>query len=168
MTKQKWALVLALAATLILVPAVVIAMRPQVTPYKGAPVVVQAPVAVQQLNADTILSLVNNERVKAGLKPLVSDPRLVATAQERADDMAKRNYFSHFDPVDGHKMINDQDFQCKGGSENISKDWATDAQVVSGWMGSKLHHDAILRTDYTLTGLAVNGHVVVQHFCTAK
>jgi len=122
----------------------------------------------QPITADGVLSIVNAKRVQNGLKPLVRDARLDQTAQERADDMIKRDYRSHFDPIDGHKMINNQDFGCKGGSENISWDWYSNASVVNGWWGSKSHHDAILRADYTLTGVAVNGNVVVQHFCTTK
>jgi uncharacterized protein YkwD len=82
--------------------------------------------------------------------------------------MVARNYFSHFDPVTGEKMINSQDFQCRGGSENISMDWPTNAKTVYGWMGSKSHREAILRSDYTLTGVAVSGNKVVQHFCVSK
>ena len=133
----------------------------------------EPPTVVTTLNADTIFNLVNNERTKAGLKPLVRDARLDATAQTRADDMVARNYFSHYDPIDGHKLINDKYYIdawsiCSHGSENISMNWPTNAKTVSGWMGSKLHHDAILKADYTLTGVAVSGNKVVQHFCVAK
>lgn len=172
--KAKLVFLSILAATLILVPAVVIAMRPQVTPYKGAPVVVQAPVASVPLNADTILNLVNNERVKAGLKPLVSDPRLVATAQAKADEMTRLNYFAHDNPATGKNSAWDNPIFnqiCTTSSENISNTAGyadNNTQAVIGWMGSKAHHDAILRPDYTLTGVAVSGTKVVQHFCTAK
>ena len=117
------------------------------------------------LSADTIFELVNQERIKAGLQPLVRDARLDATAQARADDMVARNYFSHYDPVTGEKMINKQEAGCRF-SENISENWNTDSNVVNGWMNSKLHHDAILLTEYNTTGVAVSGNKVVQHFCT--
>jgi uncharacterized protein YkwD len=126
------------------------------------------------LNADTIFTLVNAERTKKGLQPLIRDARLDQTAQARADDMVARNYFSHFDPVDGHKMINDQKPGCTGMSENIGmtngyvNDNDTQLYGSGGWMNSKPHREAILRTDYTLTGVAVNGNKVVQHFCIAK
>jgi uncharacterized protein YkwD len=119
------------------------------------------------LNADTIFDLVNAERVKAGVKPLVRDPILDATAQERADDMTTRNYFSHFDPVTGEKMIDRQDAGCKQ-SENQNRlrvDGDNNAVAVSSWMDSKSHHDAMLSKDYTHSGIAVNGNIVVQHFC---
>ena len=138
-------------------------LNPQVQPVQAA----------KPLDAYTIYNLVNAERVKAGLKPLLLDPSLVATAQARADDMVARNYFSHFDPVDGHKLINDKtdlggQKQCLYASENISEKGSTEQEAVGGWMGSKPHHDAILDERYTSTGVAVNGDKVVQHFCQTK
>jgi uncharacterized protein YkwD len=123
-----------------------------------------------KLNADTIFNLVNAERAKNGLQPLIRDARLDATAQARADDMVARNYFSHNDPATGEKMIDKQDAGCHF-SENISDGIYSDngdfnKNVVRGWMQSKPHHDAILLAEYNTTGLAVSGNKVVQHFCT--
>lgn len=42
-----------------------------------------------------ILARVNQERAKNGVKAVTLDVRLDATAQFKADDMAKNNYFSH-------------------------------------------------------------------------
>ena len=128
-------------------------------------------VQIEPLNADKILSLVNAERAKVGVAPLVSDPRLVATAQSRADDMVARNYFSHFDPVTGENLakIKQTNPQCVVASENIgnSIDLSGDnnQETVDWWMNSKAHHDALLDPSYTLTGVSVNGHYSVQHFC---
>lgn len=120
------------------------------------------------LNADTIFDLVNAERVKAGVPPLVRDPILDATAKERVDDMVARNYYSHYDPIDGHKMIDDQNAGCVQ-SENqnlVTVSGNRNTIAVNSWLGSKSHHDALLLAEYTHTGVAVNGDKVVQHFCT--
>lgn len=161
---RKRVVLIALAtALLLLVPAVVLAVKPRQTPVQ--PVQTSAP-----LNADTILTLVNNERTKAGLNPLVSDPRLVAIAQARADDMVARNYFAHRDPVTNENMVKALPY-CTFVSENLSKvdefgDKNTDA--ITGWLNSKPHHDAMLDSRYTLTGIAVNGNIATQQFCIAK
>lgn len=166
---RKRVLLITLATALLLfVPAVVFALKPHQT-------TVQAPVYVA-LNADVIFTKVNDERVKNGLKPLIRDARLDATAQARADDMVTRKYFSHFDPIDGHKMVNDKTNLggvtfCTISSENLNQVSGNANQndnAVSSWLGSKPHHDAILDTRYSLTGIAVNGDIVVQHFCIAK
>lgn len=162
--KAKLVVVSILAATLILVPAVVLSQRQETT--------VQAPVASVPLNADTILTLVNKERTAVGLKPLVSDPRLTQTAQARADDMNTRNYFAHFDPMTGKNLVNiglENPGLCSYASENIGNithpEPDLNTSMVSSWMGSKSHHDAILDARYTITGVAISGTKVVQHFC---
>lgn len=45
----------------------------------------------------TIHDLINQERRKHGLKPLVQDDRLGAVARAHSQDMAGRNYFAHED-----------------------------------------------------------------------
>lgn len=131
---------------------------------------------VVPLNADTIFNLVNQERIKANVKPLVRDARLDKSAQARADDMVARNYFSHFDPVDNHKMVNDKDNLAKYNnicysSENIIKighDEDKNWHAIDWWMHSQSHREALLNPEYELTGVAVNGIVGVQHFCNLK
>ena len=119
------------------------------------------------LNADKILELVNAERAKVGVAPLVSDPRLVATAQARADDMVARNYFSHYDPVTGESLvkIKPTNPQCVSASENISSYQPNSNEVVTGWVNSRAHYAAMVDARYTLTGVAVKNRIVVQHFC---
>ncbi len=133
---------------------------------------VQQPELVK-LNADTIFNLVNAERAKNGLQPLIRDARLDATAQSRADDMVARDYFGHNDPATGENLVNILNGieVCKDASENIISvddigEKNTDA--LKWWMNSKPHHDAILDTQYDLAGMAVNGDIGVMHFCNLK
>ena len=134
----------------------------------------EPPVVVQPLNATIVFNLVNKERTKAGLKPLVRDTRLDATAQAKADEMVRLNYFGHFNPTTGKNTAWDNpifDQICKSASENIgmTNGYANDnVEQLDWWLHSKPHHDAMLNPDYTLTGVAVNGNKVVQHFCVAK
>jgi uncharacterized protein YkwD len=50
--------------------------------------------AVQQL----ALELVNQDRAAEGLLPMEIDPLLSQAAQSHAEDMLRRNYFSHYSP----------------------------------------------------------------------
>lgn len=166
-----WKTIIALSTATLLLCASGIIYAAGMKPVQPATVVIP-------LNADMIFNLVNNERTKAGLQPLVRDARLDATARARATDMNQRNYFSHYDPIDGHLMISDKTSlsgatYCSASSENISNGIFSDngnfdRNVVRSWMESKLHHDAILNASYTTTGVAINGTKVVQHFCTIK
>jgi len=134
------------------------------------------PVVVKEvpLNADTIFTLVNAERTKAGVKPLIRNAILDQTAQDKATDMDKNNYFSHFRPGATTNYVWDNPIwaqMCVRNSENIGWNSGHSDDNVSQlkwWMNSKAHHDAILNPGYTLTGVAVSSDKVVQHFCIAK
>lgn len=125
------------------------------------------------LDANKILSLVNLERAKAGVTPLAMSADLQQSAQIKADDMAVRKYFSHYLP--GTTEVSTPEMKvllaknCVRSSENISEslDISGDnnVDVINGWINSKPHHEAMLDTRYSLTGLAVSGNKVVQHFC---
>lgn len=123
-----------------------------------------------KLNADTIFELVNAERVKNGLQPLIRDARLDATAKYRADDMVARNYFSHFDPVTGEKMIDKLDAGCYFSENIVWIKYATpqedNQEAVDWWMNSESHRNALLKQEYTNSGIAITEQRVVQLFCT--
>ena len=133
----------------------------------------EASKATKPLDAYTIYNLVNAERVKAGVKPLLLDPNLAATAQARADDMVARNYFGHNDPVSGENLVNilKSQKQCIASSENIGMTNGYDddnQKQLEWWVKSPAHYAAIKNSLYTSTGIAVNGNKVVQHFCQTK
>lgn len=168
--RKRYILVIALI-TALLITGVTFTVLSQ-KPTQTAPETPTAQVT-KPLNADTIFELVNQEREKAGLQPLVRDARLDATAQARADDMVVRGYFSHNDPITGENLVNilNGQKQCAISSENIGQTYSNpddNIKQVSNWMNSKAHHDAILSTEYDITGVAVNGIKVVQHFCNLK
>ena len=124
------------------------------------------------LDANKILELVNIERAKVGVAPLVMDTGLVATAQSRADDMVKRGYFSHRDPVTNENMVNilNGQKQCVYASENIvwmkyPNTLEDNQESVDWWMDSPAHKEAMLSPKYTLTGIGIKDKSVVQHFC---
>jgi uncharacterized protein YkwD len=161
--------------TALLITGVTFTVLSQKSPEKPSTYATAQTVVSKPLNADTIFELVNAERIKAGLKPLVRDARLDATAQARADDMVARNYFSHNDPVTGENLskilLQYYPEPCSSVSENIMQIKYTtpmedNAEAVYSWMNSKKHHDAILLAEYNTTGIAVSGKNVVQHFCT--
>jgi uncharacterized protein YkwD len=138
--------------------------QPTVTAVKPEPATVE-----------TLLKRVNEERAKVGVAPLTLDPMLNQSAQWKADDMVKFDYRSHIKP--GETSNNGLDYLdsidkanvCKIGSENLawdnSKSTLTTDNAVYWWMQSKLHHDAMLNPNYTITGFGINNWAVVEHFC---
>lgn len=163
------AVIIAVIMAIPLLVVFLVILTPQT--YQTAPTSVTEQIP---LNADTIFDLVNAEREKAGLKPLVRDARLDGTAQERADDMTSRNYFSHYDPITGESLVDIKPIvtDCAEASENISnaiyQSPDMNKSVVDSWMLSKLHHDAILLADYDNAGIGLNGTKIALHFCNLR
>ena len=131
---------------------------------------------VGPVDAQEMLELVNKERVKVGVAPLKIDERLNASAQEKADDMQKRDYYGHESPdgVEGYSLVfKHMPDQCRYASENLASlpDASNNSRtVIDTWMHStKGHREAILDPKYDLIGFGVardrHNASVVQHFC---
>nr|DAW68547.1 MAG TPA: hypothetical protein [Caudoviricetes sp.] len=130
-------------------------------------------------DATEILELVNQERQSKGVSPLAVDERLVASAREKAEDMAVRSYLKHDNPegVPGTELVFKRTGDlCKYGGENIQffpGEKVTSRMVVNSWKESKPHYDGMLNGKYLLTGVYVkqgtyaasDGYYSVQHFC---
>lgn len=130
-------------------------------------------------DATEILELVNQERQSKGVSPLAVDERLVASAREKAEDMAVRSYLKHDNPegVPGTELVFKRTGDlCKYGGENIQffpDEKVTSRMVVNSWKESKPHYDGMLNGKYLLTGVYVkqgtyaasDGYYSVQHFC---
>ncbi|MFI0909425.1 CAP domain-containing protein [Streptomyces abikoensis] len=104
---------------------------------------------------ELMLSLVNQERAKAGLPGLVLDNALCAAAQRHSDDMARNNFLGH-DGSDGStpwKRMGDVGIVNVPMAENA----ATGSDVrgtMDMWMRSQHHRDNILGRDVRRFGAA--------------
>ena len=118
-----------------------------------------------------LLMIVNEERAKVGVSPLVIDERLNQSAQRKADDMVRYGYFGHVSPNDGrdgYEYANDTGIACIYVGENIRQNTELHNDsftAVRAWMKSKPHKEALLSPKHTLTGFGINGVVFVEHFC---
>lgn len=139
-----------------------------------APVASTQPVKPEQKppTVDELLRLVNAERAKVGVAPLVIDERLNQSAQKKSDDMFTNNYFGHVSPVDnrhGYEYAHDVMPECSATSENIS--WNQSGTIegtMNGWMTSTPHRKAIQNAQYEKTGIAISGDKIVEHFCQLR
>ena len=141
---------------------------------------------------DELLTLVNAERAKVGVSPLVIDERLNWSAQEKADDMAEYKYFGHFSDKspnqrgDARQWLLDSGVQCVASGENISANYSATG-AVEWWVNSESHYTAMIDPKYSTTGFGiqyvdridfnditstkpvsgdfVDGYTIVQHFC---
>ncbi|GAA4469526.1 hypothetical protein GCM10023189_56690 [Nibrella saemangeumensis] len=133
-------------------------------PYK-----VEAPKVRADLEA-RMLELVNEERLKEGLKPLKADPELAVVARNHSRDMFARGYFAHITPdgKDPFDRIRAARVRFLTAGENLAL-----AQTVSiahtGLMNSPGHRANILRPAFGRVGIGildggVYGLMVTQNF----
>ena len=102
-----------------------------------------------------VIRLVNETRVKNGLKALEADWELSRVARIKSQDMKDNNYFSHTSPVYGSpfNMIKNFGISYKSAAENIAKGQSTPQAVVNAWMNSQGHRANILNNSYTKIGV---------------
>lgn len=104
------------------------------------------------------LALVNLEREKKNLPPLLMNHLLVAAARYHSADMACHNYFNHYG-IDGSSpfvRMKAAGYQMSYAGENIyagPDENNTPAVAVRLWMNSPTHRDAILNPNYTEAGV---------------
>jgi uncharacterized protein YkwD len=112
-------------------------------------------------NEDEIFALVNEERLKKDLNALNWDDHLSEIARNYSKQMARENFFDHFDPkgadivVRAKKSklrrwdkIGENLFYFKG--ESDYKDFA-----VRNWMKSPTHRQNILDKDFNTAGIGI-------------
>lgn len=115
-----------------------------------------------------VVSLVNQERAKAGLQPLTHNWELSRVARYKSMDMRDRGYFSHTSPTYGSPftMIKNFGINYSAAGENIAQGQATPQAVVNAWMNSSGHRANILSTNYTEIGVGYAAGGSGKHYWT--
>jgi uncharacterized protein YkwD len=118
---------------------------------------------------DQVVSIVNDERHKLGLRPLHHDDRLRRSARARSDDMAAQGYFAHIAP-DGRspgEWMREAGYSAPAG-ENIARGQPDPPQVMRTWMNSPRHRVSIIDPETRAIGVGVHhgltGPWWTQHF----
>ncbi|MHC4338581.1 MAG: CAP domain-containing protein [Planctomycetota bacterium] len=107
--------------------------------------------------AQQLFDGINQQRVNAGLSPLILDDTATQVAFDHSADMQTRFFFDHVNP-DG---LTPFDRMAAAGmsyswaGENIAKGMGTPGIIVAGWMASTGHRNNILNPNYTHTGMGV-------------
>ncbi|MFF9482284.1 CAP domain-containing protein [Streptomyces sp. NPDC014733] len=130
----------------------------------GSPATAPKPTTRPQRSVDAgtsaeaqVLSLVNDERAKAGCAPVKADTQLASLARAFSGDMAARGFFDHTDPDgkgpwDRARAAGISDL----GGENIARGQADAAAVMESWMNSPGHRANILNCEYRTLGVGVH------------
>ncbi len=117
-----------------------------------------------------MFTLVNQERVKAGVKPLRLDSKIVPVARAHSQDMFERRYFAHIDPdgQDAGDRMTEAGVKYQVAGENLA--YAPDVKIAhEGLMNSEGHRKNILSPEFSRVGIGiidagVYGMMVTQNF----
>lgn len=127
----------------------------------GAVAVTAGPAAGVSRGADDRAAIVhqtNHLRARKGCQALVVAPALVRSAQGHADDMSRKDYFSHTSK-DGRRW--DQRIVAAGypkpGGENIAVGFSSASEVMAAWMDSSGHRRNILDCAFRRIGVGYQG-----------
>jgi hypothetical protein len=100
----------------------------------------------------------NEIRSENGAAGLEFDELLGEAAQNKADDMAKRDYWSHNTP-DGKQpwqFINNQGYRYSVASENLAFGFNSAEEAIDAWMKSDSHRKAMLDKSVNDVGFGIS------------
>lgn len=81
-------------------------------------------------------------------------------------DMEENDYFSHYDPQDGglKDRLAEKNIVYFSAGENISAKYSDAPAVITGWLNSEGHREALLNENYTHLGVGVYRDYYTQNF----
>lgn len=124
--------------------------------------------------ANKILALTNDVRVKEGIPTLDRVVLLDQTASARALDMAENGYFSHAGP-DGHTFayfMKATNHRYVTSGENLAMGFQTANEVVDAWIKSPGHYENLIEPEFKEFGIGISEGVydgastifIAEHF----
>ncbi len=145
----------------------------------GISMVAIAPAAIveaSEITSVTVISLANSARKEGGLNPLTANSLLARAAQNKANDMLGRQYFSHNTPTGETpwSFIKAVGYSYVTAGENLAIDFSEAESIQKAWMNSPGHRANIMNASFQEIGIGIskgmyNGHqttIVVQMFGT--
>lgn len=108
---------------------------------------------------EEMLRLVNQERAKEGISPLVMDQSLRNLARSHSLDMYQRGYFSHYTPEgkDPFDRMKEHDISYMAAGENLALAPSVD-MAHNGLMNSPGHRRNIMDPNYHKVGIGAYKH----------
>ncbi len=120
-----------------------------------------------------ILLLTNQLRADKKVSTLAIADKLNLSAQNKAEDMAAKNYFAH---SSGGKSLADwlreAEYNYEVAGENLAVGFSSAEDIVAAWQKSPTHYRNLIDTDFTDIGIGLAGGVykdqptvfITQHF----
>ncbi|HBV85239.1 MAG TPA: hypothetical protein DEF42_00885 [Desulfosporosinus sp.] len=143
---------------------------PAPTPAPTPTIPLIPPVSALTSDEQLMVDMINQERIAAGLNPVIADLRLTAVGRAKANDMKVNNYFSHTSPTYGSPwaMMQQAGITVRWAGENISANKSVPGSMAS-LMQSPGHRANILDPRFTHVGVGIAygsayGNFYVQEF----
>ncbi len=115
------------------------------------------PVTSASISSPAIFNKTNELRKSAGLSPLQINPQLTTAAQEKANDMAVRNYWSPISP-NGQtpwQIIKTTGFQFQTAGENLAYGFSSSSQLFGAWVSSAGHKANMINKSFNNVGFGI-------------
>lgn len=104
-----------------------------------------------------VVDYTNIDRTTEQKPPLQINPLLATAAQLKAEDMAKRSYFSHEGPKGETPWLwfDKVGYEYVYAGENLALDFYDSGEVNRAWMNSPKHRENILDKNFTDIGIGL-------------
>lgn len=109
------------------------------------------------LTKESLINLTNQERQSLGFNALKENPLLDRAASQKAQDMLKSDYFSHYSPQGKSPWFwfNKAGYKYQKAGENLAIGFLEAEEVFQAWNNSPSHKKNIIDPGYDDTGVAV-------------
>lgn len=105
---------------------------------------------------DVLVEQTNEQRNSAQVETLRTSPLLEIAAQQKANDMAAKEYFAHTSPegVTPWYWFEQAGYSFRSAGENLAVRFVDSRDVTDAWMRSPSHRANILNGNFTEVGIA--------------
>jgi len=138
--------------------------------FKQKPIVIKEEVLNYEIDTTKLIFEINEMREKYNVPPVARHKLLMRSAQMKAEDMIKFNYWDHYNPNGTStpwtffKWVG-YDYQYAG--ENLAKNFFVEEResvIVEAWLNSPRHKEVMLSRNYIDIGVGYKQWVVVCHY----
>jgi hypothetical protein len=109
------------------------------------------------ISSRVLVELANRSRLEQNTAPLKYNKKLEQAAYKKAEDMFKKQYWSHYGPnkEEPWDFIKSEGYSYSYAGENLAKGFFESDAVHQAWMNSQAHKDNIMDPSFDEVGIAI-------------